>query len=156
MTAQPFLQLRCVLFLWVVFFTVSFVSQIGIAYDGRCTIAPNTLPTQSRTFQGLEVLAVRELGHVEDATLRTMSEHDFAPRTINGDRIVLHHYQRNRAGFIVEMPVSNHSVGNVCQHPFINTRGGGLFAEQRASLNKWRTDYLRTRAQDERSRRGAL
>jgi RHS repeat-associated protein len=115
--------------------------------------AARVTPTHTTTFQGLEVRAVRDLGHVDDTTLRAMSQNGFAPRTINGDKIVLHHHQQNPAGFIVEMPAPNHSIGNVRQHPFGNTAGAGLSAEQRASFNQWRTDYWKSRAQEELTRR---
>ncbi len=105
------------------------------------------------TFQGLEVRAVRNLSHVDDATLRAMADRGFAPRTVNGDRIVLHHHQQNPNGFIVEMPAGNHSIWNTRQHPFGNTPGAGLTAEQRAAFNDWRVDYWRSRAQQELSGR---
>jgi hypothetical protein len=116
-------------------------------------LAARATPTHTTVFQGLEVRAVRDLGHVDDATLRAMSQNGFAPRTINGDKIVLHHHQQNPAGFIVEMPAPNHSIGNVRQHPFGNTAGAGLTAEQRAAFNQWRTDYWKSRAQEELTRR---
>jgi hypothetical protein len=105
------------------------------------------------TFQGLEVRAVRNLSHVDDATLRAMADRGFAPRTVNGDRIVLHHHQQNPNGFIVEMPAGNHNIWNTRQHPFGNTAGAGLTAEQRAAFNDWRVDYWRSRAQQELGRR---
>jgi hypothetical protein len=51
------------------------------------------------------------------------------------------------------MPAPNHSIGNVRQHPFGNTAGAGLTAEQRAAFNQWRTDYWKSRAQEELTRR---
>jgi RHS repeat-associated protein len=117
--------------------------------------AAERIPTHTRTFQGLEVRAVRDLGHVDDATLRAMADKGFAARTVNGDKIVLHHHQQNPAGFIVEVPAPNHSIGNVRQHPFGNTAGAGLSAEQRAAFDTWRGDYWRMRAQEELSRRAS-
>ena len=102
---------------------------------------------------GLEVRAVRDLGHIDDSTLGAMAKNGFAPRTINGDKIVLHHHQQNPAGFIVEMPAKNHSIGNRVQHPFGSTPGAGLSAEQRTAFDSWRVDYWRTRAQTEIQRR---
>jgi RHS repeat-associated protein len=111
----------------------------------------------SRTlhFKNLEVRAVRDLSHVDDATLRAMAEKGFAPKTINGEKIILHHHRQNPAGFIVEMPASNHNIGNLRQHPFGNVAGAGLTAEERAAFNTWRTEYWQWRAQQELARRSA-
>jgi hypothetical protein len=110
---------------------------------------PVDLPTHTTQFQGLEVRAVRDLGHVDESTLRAMADKGFAPRTVNGYPIVLHHHQQNPNGFIVEMPAPNHSIGNSRQHPFGNTAGAGLTAEQRAAFDTWRVDYWKDRAQQE-------
>ena len=115
---------------------------------------PNKIPTNTITFQGLEVRAVRDLSHVDESTLRAMSQYGFAPKTINGDRIVLHHHQQNPTGFIVEVPAPNHSIGNIRQHPFGNQAGAGLNAEQRAAFDQWRVDYWKFRATEELARRG--
>jgi len=121
----------------------------------RLANAAERIPTNTLNFQGLEVRAVRNLSHVDDATLRAMADKGFAARTVNGDKIVLHHHQQNPAGFIVEVPAPNHSIGNVRQHPFGNTAGAGLSAEQRAAFDSWRGDYWRMRAQEELARRAA-
>jgi hypothetical protein len=105
------------------------------------------------TFQGMEVRAVRDLSHVDDATLQAMSRRGFAPDTVNGDQIVLHHLNQNPAGPLVEMPRANHSIWNPRQHPFGNTPGAGLTAEQRASFDAWRVEYWKSRAQQELTRR---
>lgn len=104
---------------------------------------------------GMEVRAVRDLGHVDDSTLAAMAEKGFATRTINGGKIVLHHHQQNPSGFIVEMPSKNHNIWNTNQHPFGNTPSAGLSAEQRAAFDAWRRDYWKTRANAEIQRRAA-
>ncbi len=116
--------------------------------------------THTTTFQGLEVRAVRDLSHIDDGTLRAMSQRGFAPKTIHGDSIVLHHHRQNPAGFIVEMPSSNQRIAPVTsprnnprQHPFGNTRGAGLTPKQRADFNSWRVQYWKWRAQEELARR---
>ena len=113
----------------------------------------SNLSTSTKVFQGMEVRAVRNLGHVDDSTLRAMSNHGFAPKTINGDKLVLHHHRQNPSGFIVEVPASNHSIGNLRQHPFGNQLGSGLTAGQRSSFNQWRVNYWKSRATEELSRR---
>jgi RHS repeat-associated protein len=117
----------------------------GVAKSGA---RANTL-----VHNGLEVRAVRVLSHIDDSTLGAMAEKGFAPRTINGDKIVLHHHQQNPAGFIVEMPAKNHNIWNTNQHPFGNAPGVGLSAEQRTAFDAWRVDYWKTRAQTEIQRR---
>jgi A nuclease of the HNH/ENDO VII superfamily with conserved LHH len=107
------------------------------------------------TFQGLEVRAVRDLSHLDDATLGAMAQKGFAGRLPNGESIVLHHNRQNPAGFIVELPASKHSIGNVNQHPFGNTPGSGLTVQQRADFDVWRGDYWRARAQAEIQRRAS-
>jgi len=106
-----------------------------------------------RQFDGLEFRAVRDLGHVDDSTLRAMQKHGFAAKTKSGDKIVLHHHQQNPAGSIIEMPTSTHKIGNVKQHPFGNQKGMGLTPQQRADFNKTRVDYWKQRATDELNRR---
>jgi hypothetical protein len=110
--------------------------------------------TATTTFQGLEVRAVRNLSHVDNGTLQAMSRRGFAPDTVNGDQIVLHHLNQNPAGPLVEMPRANHSIWNPRQHPFGNTPGAGLTAEQRAAFDTWRVEYWKSRAQQELIRRG--
>ncbi|MCW1916907.1 hypothetical protein OJ996_25185, partial [Luteolibacter sp. GHJ8] len=107
-----------------------------------------------RQFGGLKFRAVRDLGHVDDATLKAMQKHGFAAKTKNGDPIVLHHHQQNPAGPIIEMPAPNHSIGNTKQHPFGNQKGMGLTPEQRDAFNKTRVEYWKQRATDELNRRG--
>jgi hypothetical protein len=107
------------------------------------------------TFQGLEVRAVRDLSHLDDATLGAMAQKGFAGRLPNGESIVLHHNRQSPAGFIVELPASKHSIGNVNQHPFGNTPGSGLTVQQRADFDVWRGDYWRARAQAEIQRRAS-
>jgi RHS repeat-associated protein len=102
---------------------------------------------------GMEVRAVRDLSHVDDSTLGAMAEKGFAARTINGDKIVLHHHQQNPAGFIVEMPAKNHNIWNTNQHPFGNPPGTGLTPQQRSAFDAWRVDYWKSRAQTEIQRR---
>ncbi len=65
-----------------------------------------------------------------------------------------HHHGQNQAGPIVEMPASNHSIGNRLQHPYGNAQGMGLSTQQRADFNAWRVDYWKSRAVEELSRRG--
>jgi len=82
-----------------------------------------------------------------------MAQKGFAPRTIEGDKIVLHHHQQNPAGFIVEMPAKNHNMWNRNQHPFGNAPGVGLSGEQRTAFEALRVDYRKKRAQIEIQRR---
>jgi RHS repeat-associated protein len=98
----------------------------------RPTAANTAGRANTLVHNGMEVRAVRDLSHVDNSTLGAMAEKGFAPRTINGDKIVVHHHQQNPAGFIVEMPAKNHNIWNTNQHPFGNAPGVGLSAEQRA------------------------
>jgi len=82
-----------------------------------------------------------------------MSKHGFAPDTVYGDPIVLHHLNQNPSGPLVEMPRANHSIGNPRQHPFGSTPGVGLTAEERAAFDAWRVEYWKWRAQQELTRR---
>jgi RHS repeat-associated protein len=107
-------------------------------------------------FQGMEVRAVRDLSHVEQGTLEAMQQYGFAPTTVNGDSIVLHHLGQNPAGPLVEMPAANHSIWNTVQHPLGNTAGVGLTEAQRAAYNAWRTEYWQWRATQELNVRRAL
>jgi hypothetical protein len=100
-------------------------------------------------FQGFEVRAVRDLSHVDNGTLQAMQQYGFAAKDIKGNSLVLHHHQQNPTGPIVEIPAANHSIGNSRQHPFGNTKGAGLTAEDRTQFNQWRTDYWKWRATKE-------
>jgi hypothetical protein len=82
-----------------------------------------------------------------------MAKDGFAAKLPNGEKLYLHHHRQNPAGFIVEIPSSKHSITNVNQHPFSNTSGSGLTAQQRHEFNNWRQDYWRARAQAEIERR---
>jgi len=103
--------------------------------------------------EGMEVRAVRDLGHIDDSTLGAMAENGFAPRTINGDKIVLHHLEQNPLGPVVEMPAKNHNIWNATQHPLGNAPGVGLSAGERTAFDSWRVDYWKTRARTEIQRR---
>ena len=105
-------------------------------------------------YDGLEVRAVRSFDHINDSTLRAMSQHGFAPKDINGNKIILHHLGQNPAGPIVEMPGVRHSIHNLVQHPLGSAPGVGLTAEQRTAFNAWRENYWKTRAAEELARRG--
>jgi len=123
-----------------------------LSYDttsGYC-VATN----KGKHFDGFDFKAVRDLGHVDDSTLRAMQKHGFAAKTKNGDKIVLHHHQQNPAGPIIEVPASNHSIGNARQHPFGNQKGSGLTPEQRSAFDQTRVNYWKQRAAEELQRRG--
>lgn len=107
-------------------------------------------------FEGMEVRAVRDLSHIDDSTLYAMQENGFAPTTVNGERVVLHHLDQNPAGPVVEMPRGNNNIWNTTQHPQGNTPGAGLSAEQRASFDTWRQDYWKWRATQELTTRRVL
>jgi hypothetical protein len=97
----------------------------------------------------MEVRAAPDLLHVDESTLRAMSQKGFAGKDINGEPLVLHHLGQNPAGPVVEMPAFRHNVHNRVQHPFGNTPGAGLTKEQRAAFDVWREDYWRARALEE-------
>jgi len=107
-------------------------------------------------FEGLEVRGARDLSHVPEGRLRAMKERGFAATDpVTGDPLILHHLDQNPAGPLVEMVAPRHNVWNVRQHPFGDTPGAGLSAEQRAAFNsQWRPAYWRTRAAEELRRRG--
>jgi len=107
-------------------------------------------------FQGMEVRAVRDLSHLDQGTLEAMQEVGFAPRTVNGEQMVLHHLDQNPAGPLVEMPRGNHSVWNTVQHPLGNTAGAGLTDVQRSAFDAWRTEYWQWRATRELNLRRVL
>ncbi len=102
----------------------------------------------------MEVRAVRSLSHVDDSTLRAMAKNGFAPKDINGKKLILHHLDQNPSGPIVEIPAFRHSIGNRIQHPLGNSAGAGLTAEQRAAFDAWRESYWKTRALEELGIRG--
>ncbi len=105
-------------------------------------------------FDGMEVRGVRNLSHVDESTLRAMSKKGFAAKDVNGNTLHLHHLEQNPAGPIVEIPDFRHKIGNEIQHPFGNTPGVGLSAEQRAVFDAWRLGYWKARADEELTRRG--
>jgi len=107
----------------------------------------------SRVFQGLEVRGSHDLGHMDDSTLRAMSKHGFAGTTKSGQKIILHHDQQNPAGPVIDVPKSEHSIGNVTQLPLVILTGVGLTAEQRAHFDEWRLEYWKMRALEELNRR---
>lgn len=82
-----------------------------------------------------------------------MQQHGFSPKTVNGDKIVLHHHKQNPAGPIIEVPAPNHKISNPRQHPFGNQKGSGLTPEQRANFDQTRIDYWKQRATEELQRR---
>jgi len=51
---------------------------------GRCSLAVNNTV---RRFDGPEFRAFRDLGHVDDSTLKVMQKHGFAAKAKNGDPI---------------------------------------------------------------------
>lgn len=116
--------------------------------------AVESLGVNRAMFQGMEIGAVRDLSHLNVATLKAMREFGFAPTTVNGESIVLHHLGQLPEGPLVEMPGANHSIGNIIQHPLGNAPGVGLNAAQRASYNAWRVEYWKARAAQELAKRG--
>jgi hypothetical protein len=89
-----------------------------------------------------------------------MAKFGFAPRTMAGDRIVLHHHLQNPAGFLVEIPSRYHraapltsTYNNPRQHPYGTTKGAGLSTAQRLEFNKWRVEYWKWRAIEELKQR---
>jgi RHS repeat-associated protein len=106
-------------------------------------------------FRGMEIRAVRDLSHLSDSTLMAMRENGFAPRTINGEGLSLHHMDQNPSGPVVEMPFKNNNVWNKIQHPLGTTLGAGLTEAERAAFNAWRVEYWKSRAAQELARRAA-
>ena len=102
----------------------------------------------------MEVRAQRDLGHVDDSTLKAMKDLGFSAKDAKGNKLILHHHQQNAAGPIIEIPAKNHKIGNKNQHPFGNTEGAGLTTQQRTEFNLWRTDYWKDRAAQELGKRG--
>src|SRR5262249_9125492 len=105
-------------------------------------------------FEGIQMRGARDLSHLSDGTLRAMENRGFAATDINGEPLVLHHLYQSPDGPLVEIPASQHNIGNDIQHPYGNTAGMGLTAEERAAFNEWRTDYWKARATEELVRRG--
>jgi hypothetical protein len=105
-------------------------------------------------FREMEVLAVRDLSHIDDATLMAMKDSGFAAKTVNGERLTLHHLDQNPSGPLVEMPRKNNNIWNEIQHPLGNTRGVGLSKAQRDAFNAYREAYWKARAAQELARRG--
>jgi hypothetical protein len=105
-------------------------------------------------FEGMEVRAVRDLGHVDVSTLRAMQKYGFAAKDGAGSSLVLHHHRQNPAGPIIEMPAGNHSIASAAQHPFGNAKGSGLTVQQRAEFDQWRVEYWKWRATQELQSRG--
>ena len=105
-------------------------------------------------FDGMEVRAVRDLSHVDEATLRAMAQRGFAAKDLHGRPLVLHHLEQNPAGPIVEIPKPLHNIHNPVQHPLGNAPGVGLTAEQRAAFDAWRVEYWKARAAEELTKRG--
>lgn len=66
----------------------------------------------------------------------------------------MHHLNQYSAELVVEMPAFGHSVHNPVQHPFGNTPGAGLSAEQRVAFDAWGIEYWKARATEELARRG--
>jgi RHS repeat-associated protein len=111
--------------------------------------------TNSRVvFDGMEVRGVRDLSHVSDSTLKQMAKDGFAAKDINAKALELHHLDQNPAGPVVEIPGFRHKISNEIQHPFGNSPGAGLTAEQRAAFDAWRVNYWKARAAEELARRG--
>ena len=105
-------------------------------------------------FDGMEVRAVRDLAHVDEATLRAMAQRGFAGKDIYGRPLVLHHMGQSPAGPLVEIPRPLHNINNAIQHPLGNAPGVGLTAEQRAAFDVWRVEYWKVRAIEELAKRG--
>jgi len=105
-------------------------------------------------FRGMEVRAVRDLGHLSDGTLLAMRERGFAAKTREGIPIQLHHLGQSPSGPIVEIPEIFHSTANKRQHPRGTIKGAGLTSDEREVFNTWREDYWKARADEELARRG--
>ncbi|MGH7857283.1 MAG: RHS repeat domain-containing protein, partial [Candidatus Binatia bacterium] len=113
------------------------------------------LPRSARAvFEGLEVRGIRDLSHVDESTLRAMSEYGFSATDRHGNKLILHHLDQNPAGPVVEMPAMRHSIGNRVQHPLGNTPGAGLSPSEREAFDQWRVEYWKARAREELGRRG--
>jgi len=123
-------------------------------YFVRINVGDRTWPLQNYvTFEGIEVRAVRDLSHIDDATLEKMRKDGTAAKTIYGDPIVLHHLDQDPNGPLVEIPDPNHSVWNEIQHPSGNQPGAGLSDSERAEYEAWKRQYWKWRAMQEQTRR---
>jgi len=136
--------------------SMAFIGVEEFAIAGFSRTGSNAAATQTTgplrnvlQFQGMEVRAVRDLSHIDTATLEAMQQYGFAPATVNGDSTVLHHLEQNAAGPLVEMPLTNHSIWNEAQHPLGNAPGVGLSDAERAAYDSWRTAYWKWRATQE-------
>lgn len=119
-----------------------------------CSAAQTAVKKGVVIFKGLEVRAVRDLGHLTDQTLKAMEKMGFAEKDINGKSLILHHHNQLPSGPIIEIPGVNHSISNIRQHPLGNAKGVGLSTEERASFNQWWSDYWKWRAAEELKSRG--
>ncbi|MCK9589512.1 MAG: HNH/ENDO VII family nuclease [Terrimicrobiaceae bacterium] len=106
-------------------------------------------------FEGMEVRAVRDLSHLDDAALRAMVDDGTAAASRSGDKLILHHLNQSPAGPLVEIPRPFHSTGNRIQHPLGTAPGVGLTKAERAAHNALRERYWSWRAEEELARRGA-
>lgn len=132
----------------------AFTHEFGVP---RFSVTRTTGPSRNVVeFEGMEVRAVRDLSHLDKGTLEAMQQQGFAPTTINGKPIVLHHLNQNVAGPLVEMPRLNNNVWNTVQHPLGNRAGAGLTQAQRAAYDAWRFNYWKWRATQELNVRRVL
>jgi hypothetical protein len=103
----------------------------------------------------MEVRAARNLSHVSVGELRAIRNRGFAPDDpVTGEPLVLHHYQQRPEGPLIEVPRSVNSIWNEVLHPYGNTPGAGLTAEERAAHNSFVLRYWKSRATEELLRRG--
>ena len=108
------------------------------------------------TFENLEVRGMRDMSHVDEATLREQANRGFATKDPMepSKGLVLHHHDQSPFGPIIEMPRKRHDNANPRQHPYGNAPGAGLTPDQRADFNAWRLRYWMARARGELLRRG--
>ena len=140
------------------------IFKTGVAYTARSSTtvavshadAPGLArPSNGRAvFNGLEVRGMRDLSHMSETDLRRMARQGTAGTDHRGRALIQHHHKQNPNGPIIEMPRSNHKIGNVKQHPHGNAKGKGLTPAQRAGFNGWREQYWKARAENELARRG--
>ena len=126
----------------------------GIAKNGLKELIQVGAKRATRIFNGLEVRAVRDLGHVGESTLKQMAVDGFAARNSQGEKLYLHHLKQNPSGPIIEMPAGYHDISNKIQHPYGNAKGMGLTKKERVEFNPWRENYWRARAKEELGKRG--
>ncbi|CAO5675983.1 MAG: hypothetical protein HEEMFOPI_01983 [Holosporales bacterium] len=109
-------------------------------------------------FDGVEFRAVRDLSHLSDDTIKKMSKTGVAPRDIHGEILEGHHhkqqYHRDSGAFVVQIPESFHSTGNVNQHPLGKNGGIGTNTAERKDWNRLRTAFHKALADNEKLRRG--